>query len=79
MEEIKCDICGKVEDNFTGLVWYSEYTETNLCRSHYLRWCRSKECKKLEEKYKEAKPTTKEWYKKCKELQKAFNKWYEKF
>lgn len=73
----KCDLCGKGKKNFECLVWYSEWTETNLCKSCYLKWCKNKEHRSLEKKYKKAKPTTKEWHKKCVELQKAFNKWFE--
>jgi hypothetical protein len=70
--------CGKI---FKGnnCVWYSGNIETNLCRSCYMKWCKSKECKFVKEKYKTAKPCTKEWSKMCDALQKEFDKWCEKF
>jgi len=77
METNKCEICGK-ESNFNGYVWLAEgkYTDLYLCRSHYLKWCKSPDTKKINEEYKDAKPTTKEWHKKFDKLQKTFDKWF---
>jgi len=72
-----CDLCNKERGAYDEFVWYAEWTQTDLCRSCMGKWTKSKERKVLEEKYKDAKPTTKLWHKKCKELQKAFDKWFE--
>ena len=73
----KCNLCGKDRKNFDGFIWYYHTSpNTELCRSCYMKWCKTNECKLLEKKYKKAKPTTKTWDKKCKEQQKAFDKWY---
>ena len=77
MSDSECDLCIKDRKNFEGLVWYSGNIENILCRSCYMKWCKSKECKSLEEKYKKAIPCTKLWTKMCKEQQKAFDKWME--
>ncbi len=72
----KCDVCkNKLNENYNGLVWYSADEENNLCRSCHLKWVKSNICKDLEHKHKLAKPTTKAWYKKCDQLQIAFNRW----
>ncbi len=73
-----CEICKK-KSSFNGYVWIAEgkFTDLYLCRSHYLKWCKNKEGKEIEKRYENAKPTTKEWHKKCQELQKAFDKWFE--
>ncbi len=71
----KCDLCKKDRKNFEGVVWYSGDSETILCRSCYLKWCKNKDYKKLKTKYKDAKPCTKTWEKMCGAEQKLFNKW----
>lgn len=78
MEE--CFICKK-KSNFNGCVNLHEngkYTDINLCRSHYLRFCKSKGCQNVKKKYKNAKPATEKWYKYCEEEQKIFDNWIEK-
>ena len=77
-KENECDLCGKDRGNYNGFVWYAEWTQTDLCRGCMMRWNRSKERKISEEKYKDAKPTTKKWHKKCEEQQKEFTKWFKK-
>jgi hypothetical protein len=74
----KCELCKKERKEFQGFVWYSGSYGFDLCRSCYLKWCRSKERKDLEEKYNKAKPCTKMWEKKCEDLQKAFDIWFKK-
>jgi len=76
IEKNTCNLCNKIRTNWDGFVWYSGDTQTDLCKSCYLKWCKTKDRKELENKYKKAKPCTKLWGKKCQELQKAFNKWY---
>ena len=73
-----CAICKKKSD-YNGYVWLSDgkHIDLYLCKSHYLRWNRSKNCKFLEKKFKDAKPTTKRWHKRFQELQKAFDLWFE--
>jgi len=70
----KCSSCGKPAKD-TGLVWYSEDIENYLCRGCMISWGRNKDNKRIQDKYKDAKPTTKAWHKKCDELQKEFDKW----
>lgn len=72
----ECYICKK-KSSFEGLVWYSSgmFEDIYLCRSHYLRWCKSKDCKDINKRYIKAKPTTKAWHMKCETLQKAFDLW----
>ena len=78
MEENECYICKK-KSKFNGFVYLSDgkYCDLYLRRSHYLKWCKSKGSKEIELKYKKAKPTTKEWNKRCQLLQKEFDKWME--
>ena len=76
-EENKCNLCKKDRKNFNGFVWYHhEYEEYFLCRSCYLKWCKSGDCKVVEKKYKKAKPCTKLWNLKCKHLAGAFANWF---
>ena len=70
----KCCICGK-ETKDTGIVWYSGDIERYLCRGCSISWGKDKINKSLQEKYKYAKPTTKQWHKMCADLQKRFDKW----
>ena len=73
----KCNLCDKERKGFNGFVWYYHTSpNTELCKSCYMKWSKSKECKLLGKKHKSAKPTTKAWERKCIELQKAFDKWY---
>ena len=74
-----CEICHK-KSSFNGYVWLSDngkHIDLYLCRSHYMKWCKSKEWKKINVKYKNAGPTTKKWYDKYDKLQKAFDRWFE--
>ncbi len=72
-----CNLCEKDMKGFGGFVWYDDTSpETRLCRSCLLKWSKTKECRNLIEKYKEAKPTTKLWYDMCKAQQEAFDKWF---
>ena len=71
----KCKICDK-ESKFCGLVWFSsKMEETYLCRSHYMKFCKSKEFKLSKEKYKDAKPCTKKWKQMCDEQSAIYLKW----
>jgi hypothetical protein len=72
----KCSLCEKDRKNFNRLVWYSGSLSAYLCRSCYSKWTHNKKCKELKEKYKDAKPCTKQWSKMCSEQQKAFDKWF---
>lgn len=72
----KCDLCNKDRKGYQGSVWYSGNYQTDLCKSCWLKWIKSKERRELENRFKKAKPCTKLWHKKCVELQKAFDKWY---
>jgi ribosome-binding protein aMBF1 (putative translation factor) len=78
MSDETCKLCGKDINHYEGMVWYSGDIGIKLCRSCHLKWLKSKECKSLENKYKKAKPTTKEWFEKHFHLQNAFNKWFKK-
>jgi len=71
-----CNLCNKDKGKFEGLVWYSGNIPTYLCKSCYLKWTKSKECKELEVKFEGTKPCTTEWTKMCGAQQKAFDKWY---
>jgi len=73
----RCNLCEKYRKGFNISVWYySTSPDTELCKSCYMKWMRYKDRKLLEKKYKKAKPTTEAWKKKCKELQRVFDKWY---
>lgn len=73
----KCEICGK-KSNYNGLVYYNNTGERHLCKSHYLKFCRSKLMIKLNKKYKKAKPQTQQWYDMCRKKGEAFNEWFKK-
>jgi len=71
----KCDLCKKDRKNFEGCVLFSEImTETHLCRSCYLKWC--KEHKSYGNKHRKIKPLTKDWNKMCDEEARLFKKWF---
>lgn len=69
-----CEICGKKvkEDLF---VWYGKGAdeETNLCRSHYIKWC--KHHKPYTREHEHITSCTEAWTKMCNEEQVLFNKW----
>ena len=69
-----CDICG-IETKYNGKVMWHEL-EYDLCKSHYLTYCRYKPRLELKKKYKNAKPCTKQWSKMCKEQERIFIKWF---
>jgi len=71
----KCDICKKDRGNFEGLVDFSsDFNSANLCRSHYMKWCRYH--KPYRESHKNVQPLTKAWSKMCWEEGKFFEKWF---
>ena len=70
-----CDVCG-IRTDYNGLVFYENTGENDLCKSHYLKYCRDKRMVKSKMKFKSAKPCTKQWVKMCKEQGEIFNKWF---
>ena len=71
-----CHLCDKPRGSFNGFIWYSGNYNTELCRSCYTKWIKTKENVFLKKKYANAKPTTKKWSERCRVMQRAFDKWY---